>query len=168
MVLSETTLRNFDLKYPFNHTISLNYDCWKEMNHARISIWKLNIKRCTYFYRPQGKAMFLEACVSHSVHRGRGSPLWTETPRQRHPNRDTPGQRHPWTETPLDRDTHGQRHPWTETALDRDAPNRDPQTETPRQRPSAATAAVVPILECILVLWYFYCVSNLNSSKIQN
>ena len=111
------------------------------MNHAKIRIRKLIIKRCTYFYPPQGKAMFLEACVSHSVHRGRGSPLWTETPRQKHPQQRHPQQRHPPTETP------GQR---------------------PRgQRPSAATAAVVPIGMHSCIVLFLLCFKPLKFQKFK-
>ena len=76
------------------------------------------------FYRPQGKVMFSEASVSHSVHRGQEVYLLDRDPRQTET---------PWTETPLDRDP-----PWTETPWDRDPPlDRHPPLDR-----LAATAAV--------------------------
>ena len=86
---------------------------------------------------------------------------WTETPRQRPPDRDPVGQRPslPWTETlpppdrdppnrdppdrdlldlnppPLDRNSPGQIPPKTETLLDRDLPYPWTETPYPGQRP---------------------------------
>ena len=34
----------------------------------------------SYFYQPQGKVMFSQACVSHSVHKGRGYQAHTPPP----------------------------------------------------------------------------------------
>ena len=52
------------------------------------------------YYRPQGKVMFSEASVSHSVHRGRMSPLDREHLRQRRPRTETPWRDTFQTETP--------------------------------------------------------------------
>ena len=69
---------------------------------SQFIFWPRHVRLTPDYYRSQGKVMSLEACVSHSVHRGEGwteTPLWTETPFS--------GQRHlsltetlPWTETP--------------------------------------------------------------------
>ena len=69
-----------------------------------------------YFYRPQGKVMFSETCVSNSDHGGGGLP---------HGQRSPSGQRLPRQGRPLDRppgqSTHGHRSPgcrplWKETS----------------------------------------------------
>ena len=56
-------------------------------------------------------------------------------------DRDLPGQRAPWTESSLDRELPIQRStwtetlPWTETPWAENSSDRDPRTETSRQRP---------------------------------
>ena len=64
---------------------------------SQFIFWPRHARLTLDYYRPQGKVMSLEACVSHSVHRGRGG----QRPRS--------GQR----PLSLDRDT----------ALDRDPPH---------------------------------------------
>ena len=95
---------------------------------SQFIFWPRHVRLTPDYYRPQGKVMSLEACVSHSVHRGEG---WTDTPL--------------WTETPFS----GQRH----LSLDRDtALDRDPLTDIywqPLQR------SVRILLECISVFHVF-------------
>ena len=72
---------------------------------SQFIFWPRHARLTLDYYRPQGKVMSLEACVSHSVHRGgrvdgdppldRDTFLWTETPFS---DRDTALDRDPLTD----------------------------------------------------------------------
>ena len=102
---------------------------------SKIHLHRKQITPC--LYRTQGKVMFSEACVSHSVHRGspsRGRSSWVDPlPGQRRPgqrplDRD-PLDRDFLDKDPLDKDFSWTETPWTEAPWRKTPLDRDPQKE---------------------------------------